>query len=43
KIKEEPKETLCYNCNKLKENCKSAFKKYNKGLSLIKNIIKLQK
>ena len=41
-----PKEstaTTCNNCNKLKENCKSAFKKYNKGLSLVENIAKLQK
>ncbi|CAG8748723.1 29874_t:CDS:1, partial [Racocetra persica] len=30
KIKEAPKESPCHDCNKLKENCKSAFKKYSK-------------
>ncbi|CAG8489333.1 13464_t:CDS:1, partial [Racocetra persica] len=43
KIKEELKETPCHDCNKLKDNCKSTFKKYNKSLSLIENIVKLQK
>ncbi|CAG8773356.1 34809_t:CDS:1, partial [Racocetra persica] len=43
KIKEKLKETLCQDCNKLKDNCKGVFKKYNKSLSLIENIVKLQK
>ncbi|CAG8638853.1 2928_t:CDS:1, partial [Racocetra persica] len=43
KIKDKPKESTCYDCEKLKENCRSAFKKYNKGLSLVENIVKLQK
>ncbi|CAG8788682.1 27279_t:CDS:1, partial [Racocetra persica] len=43
KIKDEPKESPCHDCEKLKKNCRSAFKKYNKGLSLVENIVKLQK
>ncbi|CAG8809120.1 30093_t:CDS:1, partial [Racocetra persica] len=43
KIKEVPKESPCHDCNKLKKNYKSAFKKYSKGLSLVENIVKLQK
>jgi hypothetical protein len=32
-----------YNIEREKEKCESAFKKYNKGMSLYENIKKLQK
>ncbi|CAG8784259.1 17480_t:CDS:1, partial [Racocetra persica] len=45
KIKVVPNQsaTTCHDCKKLKKNCRSTFKKYNKGLSLVENIVKLQK
>ena len=35
--------SVCLSCSKLKKNCEDVFTKYNKGLSLIENIKKLQK
>ncbi|CAG8752784.1 17241_t:CDS:1, partial [Gigaspora rosea] len=37
------KETVCTSCFNLIKNCESAFTKFNKGLSLVENIKKLQK
>jgi len=33
----------CEECETLKEHCRNVFTKYNKGLSLVKNIERLKK